>query len=229
MIRLQDLTPDVYYEHSRDFQFIGRLFDLVLNSVKTEADLIFNLPLSTNSPDELLELLTYTFGLKLKPNKYTHEQLRAICSIAPLLSRSKGSFKAISALCAAILRAAGTYGSYLIEVYEHKLVISLPVVPQQKELLYDLLAQIVPAGMTFEIKRAVLLSDNAKQDQFIVLESVTSTLESTDLEGYSLCTGDVPFGASVLKNTEPQSAYLGTVSTATLTPVTIVNKTNMEA
>ena len=40
MIKLQDMTPDVYYNQSRDFQFIGRLYDIVLNSVKTNADLI---------------------------------------------------------------------------------------------------------------------------------------------------------------------------------------------
>ena len=44
MIKLRNLTPDVYYNESRDFQFIGRLFDVVLNSVKTEADLLYNVP-----------------------------------------------------------------------------------------------------------------------------------------------------------------------------------------
>ena len=41
MIRLQDMTPSVYYDQSRDFQFIGRLFDVVLNSVKTNADMVY--------------------------------------------------------------------------------------------------------------------------------------------------------------------------------------------
>ena len=39
MIKLQDYTPDIYYSESRDFQFIGRLFDLVLNYVKTNVDI----------------------------------------------------------------------------------------------------------------------------------------------------------------------------------------------
>ena len=38
MIKLQNLTPEVYYKESRVFQFIGRLYDIVLNSVKTETD-----------------------------------------------------------------------------------------------------------------------------------------------------------------------------------------------
>ena len=48
MIRLQDLVPNVYYEKSRDFQFIGRLFDIVLNSVKTNSDTLYNLPSGKN-------------------------------------------------------------------------------------------------------------------------------------------------------------------------------------
>lgn len=30
MIKVQNLTPDIYYNRSRDFQFIGRLYDVVL-------------------------------------------------------------------------------------------------------------------------------------------------------------------------------------------------------
>ena len=45
MIKLQNYTPEIYYKESRDFQFIGRLYDLVLNSIKTEVDLLYYLPL----------------------------------------------------------------------------------------------------------------------------------------------------------------------------------------
>ena len=65
MVKIQESVPQIYYNSSRDFQLIGHLFDLVLNSVKTEADLLFNLPLSTNSDDQLLDLLAFTLGLRL--------------------------------------------------------------------------------------------------------------------------------------------------------------------
>ena len=58
MIKLQDYTPEVYYRESRDFQFIGRLYDLVLNYVKTNADLIYSLPLSDNSDNQFIQPLT---------------------------------------------------------------------------------------------------------------------------------------------------------------------------
>ena len=41
MIKLQELTPSVSYEQSRDFQFIWRLYAIVLNYVKTNADNLY--------------------------------------------------------------------------------------------------------------------------------------------------------------------------------------------
>ena len=80
MIKLQDYTPDVYYNESRDFQFIGRLYDIVLNYVKTNADLLYDLPLSDNSDSQFIELLAFTLGFQPK-HKYTAKHLRAICSV----------------------------------------------------------------------------------------------------------------------------------------------------
>ena len=72
MIRTQKYTPEVYYEQSRDFQFIGRLYDVVLNSVKTNVDIIQNsLPFNTRSSRDLLKLMSYTLGFKPK-HKYSH-------------------------------------------------------------------------------------------------------------------------------------------------------------
>ena len=66
MIKLQDYTPEVYYRESRDFQFIGRLYDLVLNYVKTNADLIYSLPLSDNSDNQFIDLMAMTLGFHAK-------------------------------------------------------------------------------------------------------------------------------------------------------------------
>ena len=83
MIRLQDLTPDVYYRKSRDFQFIGRLYDVVLNSVKTNADLINILPVSSLQQDQkLTELLLLTLGFQSK-HKYNLVQEKLF--VPPLL------------------------------------------------------------------------------------------------------------------------------------------------
>ena len=64
MIKLQNLTPEIYYKQSRDFQLIGRLFDIVLNYVKTNADNLYSLPIGNDMNENLLNLLSYTLVLK---------------------------------------------------------------------------------------------------------------------------------------------------------------------
>ena len=152
MIKIQESVPRIYYNSSRDFQLIGHLFDLVLNSVKTEADLIFNLPLSTNSDDQLLELLTYTLGLRLSKEKYTSEQLRAICSVAPRMMRHKGSLYAIELLCNALMRADAIEGSSYVEYADNKLTVHITNFSTCHDILYEILPYIVPAGIIFNIK-----------------------------------------------------------------------------
>ena len=104
MIKLQNLTPEVYYKESRDFQLLGRLFDLVLNAVKTDTDLLYNLPLSTNSDEKLLELLALTLGFKPK-HQYNAKNLKAVCSVFSEILRNKGSIKAIKIACEALFNS----------------------------------------------------------------------------------------------------------------------------
>ena len=106
MIKLQDLTPAVYYNQSRDFQFIGRLYDLVLNYSKTNAANLYNLPIGKNMDEQLLNLLALTLGFKPTKN-YNSKQLRAICSVLPTILRHKGSIQALVLAINALLAAEG--------------------------------------------------------------------------------------------------------------------------
>ena len=64
MIKLQELTPKVFYTKSRDFQFIGRLYDIVLNAAKTDADAIRYINDTSTCDSTLLNLLASTLGFK---------------------------------------------------------------------------------------------------------------------------------------------------------------------
>lgn len=152
MIKIRESVPSVYYDSSRDFQLIGHLFDLVLNSTKTEADLLFNLPLSTNSDDQLLELLAFTLGLRLSKEKYTSAQLRAVCSVAPYIMRNKGSKKAIELLCNALMRADSIEGTSFVDLDGNKLTLRITDISTCHDILYEILPYIVPAGVVFNIK-----------------------------------------------------------------------------
>ena len=196
MIKIQDSVPGIYYNSSRDFQYIGHLFDLVLNAVKTDADLLFNLPLSVNSDDQLLDLMIYTFGLRLDKARYNSKQLRAICSVAPQMLRAKGSSKAVRLLCTALMHADGLEDYFTITVNPDRpeLTITLSSLASCKEIILELLPYILPAGMVFNIISTSTADFKAQtkvvlQDE-VIINSVTpgTTLVKPDISNKSLQT-----------------------------------------
>ena len=147
MIRLQDLVPNVYYEKSRDFQFIGRLFDIVLNSVKTNSDTLYNLPSGKNKDERLLNLLAFTLGFQPK-HHYNSKQLEAICSVLPLVIKNKGSLNAIIIATNAILHAEGLTQSLSYSITPREsITLYLPTQLSDLTLLSDLMNYILPAGL----------------------------------------------------------------------------------
>ena len=157
LIKFQDLTPEVYYKRSRDFQYIGRLFDLVLNNAKMNTDIISSLPLNPDMDPKLLDLLALTLGFKSK-HEYNTKQLAALCSIFPFVLRNKGSKLAIETACNALLNAEGITKEASIEVSSQTVSIFLPSELSDLNLLKDLLNYILPAGMSCSlIQQATLV------------------------------------------------------------------------
>ena len=154
MIKLQNYTPEVYYQESRDFQFIGRLFDLVLNSLKTETDLIYQIPLSTNSNEKLLELLAMTLGFEPK-HQYNAQQLKAVCSVFAEILKNKGSIKALKIACEALFNAADINQAldydFTDSVDKTELNLYVPSEFEDLSILNDLLTYVLPAGMSCNI------------------------------------------------------------------------------
>lgn len=146
MIKLQELTPSVYYEQSRDFQFIGRLYDIVLNYVKTNADNLYTLPIGKNMDEKLLNLLAFTLGFQSK-HHYNSKQLLAICSVLPLILKHKGSLDAILIAANSILYAEGINQALDYEFKNNNLVLYLSQDLSDLTLLKDIMIYILPAGI----------------------------------------------------------------------------------
>ena len=147
MIKLQDLTPSIYYNDSRDFQFMGRLYDIVLNHIKTNADNLYNLPIGKNMNEKLLNLLSLTLGFKARHN-YNSTQLEAICSVLPLILRNKGSLNAVIIAVTALAHAEGIRQALDYYVDPKKsITLYLPEQLTDLSLLQDLLVYILPAGI----------------------------------------------------------------------------------
>ena len=146
MIKLQDLTPSIYYEQSRDFQFIGRLYDIVLNYIKTNADNLYTLPIGKNMDEKLLNLLALTLGFQSK-HHYNSKQLLAICSVLPLILKHKGSLNAILIAVNSILYAEGINQALDYEFKNNNLVLYLSQDLSDLTLLKDIMIYILPAGI----------------------------------------------------------------------------------
>lgn len=146
MIKLQELTPSVYYEQSRDFQFIGRLYDIVLNYIKTNADNLYTLPIGKNMDEKLLNLLAFTLGFQSK-HHYNSKQLLAICSVLPLILKNKGSLNAILIAVNSILYAEGISQALDYEFKNNNLVLYLSQDLSDLTLLKDIMIYILPAGI----------------------------------------------------------------------------------
>jgi hypothetical protein len=157
MIKLRDFTPEVYYKESRDFQLLGRLFDLVLNSVKTEADLLYDLPVNDNSNEQLLDLLSLSVGFKTNNNRYNAKQLKAICRVFPLILHNKGSIKALIIACNALFSAEGCEQpvdyEFVDDTNNNEINLYIPQDFEDLTLLNDLLQYVLPAGMSCNIIR----------------------------------------------------------------------------
>ena len=156
MIKLQDLTPEVYYKESRDFQFIGRLYDVVLNAVKTNVDMIYDIPASDAAGSKMIDLLALTLGFKAR-HTYSVNQLAAICSIFPTILRLKGTEEAIHNVVKALLSTEGITKNYGITAdidNPFKWYIIVPLELKDLTLLKDLLEYIIPAGISCEVSRA---------------------------------------------------------------------------
>ena len=146
MIKLQELTPSIYYEQSRDFQFIGRLYDIVLNYIKTNADNLYTLPIGKNMDEKLLNLLAFTLGFQSK-HHYNSKQLLAICSVLPLILKHKGSLNAILIAVNSILYAEGINQALDYEFKDNNLILYLSPDLSDLTLLKDIMIYILPAGI----------------------------------------------------------------------------------
>lgn len=204
MIKLQDLTPEVYYKQSRDFQFIGRLYDIVLNYSKTNAANLCQLPIGDNMNEQLLNLLALTLGFKPTKN-YNSKQLLAICSVLPDIMRNKGSLNALIIAANALLTAEGIEQALDYTIIP-KQSITLYVSQQLSDfnLLKDLLDYILPAGISCGIVKE--LQARAKIETIIGIRDDVNVYPAKQAEELStiadkhLVLGSVGDNKSIMAN-----------------------------
>lgn len=167
MIRTKNLTPEVYYKRSRDFQFLGRVYDIVFNYIKTTSDLVKESVLNPNTDDRLIDLICLTLGFKQMHN-YNIRQLRAVCSVFMLAIRNKGSLKAIELAVYSILHAENISKepSVQYDYSKNELSIYVPSELTDITLLTDVLDYIIPAGVSVNIYKKTMIDRSVFVDAY---------------------------------------------------------------
>lgn len=156
MINIKNQIPSVYYDASRDFQILGHLYEVVLNYVKTNADMLYLLPNGVEADTRAIELLATTLGFKLRRN-YDKAQLAALVSIFPQLLKVKGTKMAIDLAGNALIKASGVPGFFTSELKDHVLTVKIPIELSDITLFMDLLPYIIPFGIRVSIIRTTVI------------------------------------------------------------------------
>lgn len=177
MIKIQDVVPQVYSSASRDFQYLSRLFDIVLNAVKTGTDLVSNIPNRLQADSKLVELLALTLGFRLKRN-YDREQLLALVNVFPKILKTKGTLQAVEIAGEALVRASGASGFFYchMDPQTHTLQIVIPPQVEDATLFFDLLPYIIPAGIACDITRGTVVTER-------LVTTVEAKVDSIELLG----------------------------------------------
>ena len=184
MIKTQKLTPEIYYKESRDFQFFGRLYDVLFNYLKTETDLIRSFPLNNTQNTIFAELILKTLGFR-NLREYQLDQLLAVAKSWIRIIKNKGSLEAVHDVVRLILRTENLDRKY--EVYvENSFFDNVPTIvirikdlisSEETSLLEEMLNYILPIGIGYVVQNVSIL-DNISVGN-IMVEEHTSLKEST--------------------------------------------------
>ena len=174
-MKVDKLVPDVYYKESRDFSYIGRLFEIVFNYMKTNADLIDQDLDSENTNSLLLELLKYTLGFESK-HDYINKDVIHITSTFIDLLKKKGTREAIEEAILALLNSQKIEDTPYITLDNETYTITL-YVPEALEdiiLVEDLFEYILPTGWTYTIIKTTWLPDYNPSDRIVQTDSTNN-------------------------------------------------------
>ena len=181
MIKTQLLTPEVYYKESRDFQFFGRLYDIIFNYLKTEIDLIRSFPNNNTQDTKFLELILKTLNFR-NLREYQLDQLHYLINEWVYIIQNKGSKEAVDKAIRLILRMENIKEDYELEYdtvsYDIPIIliqIKNMVSSQESSLLEEILNYILPIGVGYIIQNVALLNDITPMS--IKLEEHTSLRE----------------------------------------------------
>lgn len=187
MLRLQNNTPSVYVDKSRDFQLFLRLYDCVNNGVKFDIDTIISSldPLDIN--DRMLDLLATKVGFFPKIS-YDAKLLRYIIESFRYIIKNKGNKTGIQSAVCCILKAENDFSTsqVLIDNDNHKILIYTSNDLYNKKALRELLEYVLPVGYTYNIERYTPIKETTTTITSNIIDQITTpTTSISQISGLS--------------------------------------------
>lgn len=155
MIEVRKQVPGVYYNESRDFQLIGRIFEVILNYLKTNNDCTENTMDTNLIDDKLVNLLAKTVGFESR-HEYDVNNLKIICGCFSTILKYKGTKRGIDMAISSLLNSRGVTDNFesVLDYDTRTINIYIPVSAGNTILLEDLFEYILPVGWGYSIIRA---------------------------------------------------------------------------
>lgn len=148
MFRTKANVPEFYVNHSRDFQLLCNLKDVVFNGVKYNIDSIRHTANTTEMNNKLLHLLKSKVGF-FSDFDIPEDQLRIILAAFPYLIKNKGSIKGIKYAIYTwfrLTRSSGQLMSIITDNTDYTITINVNTYPKDLDILNELLRYIIPTG-----------------------------------------------------------------------------------
>lgn len=206
MIKTKDLVPSIYYNKSRDFQAIGRTFEVIYNYLKTNTDLVLN----SYEDIKMLDLLAKTVGFNSK-HTYNTDDLYALCNSFVTILKNKGSIKSIELAVILLLNAQHIESKFYVDDVtdasnkkQHSLDIYIPKELSDTILLDDLFDYILPAGYTYRFIKSTFISEPRNTYAYVQSTGNAQKYEMNDTAFVAIVTGS---GLNIIRpsiNTEAE-------------------------
>ena len=207
MLRLQDKTPSVYCDESRDFQLLCRLYDCVYNALLYDVSTMTNILNTKECRNNMLPLLQTKLGFYTN-HSMDNTSLRYILQSFPIVVKNKGSYNAIVQTLNTFLKIHNINSSvtvyYTLEemtlynkyvVPDNTVLIGVNTSFQDTSLLDEVFKYILPVGVGYYF---YFYSDITAFDQYQIEEKAKLLFVSDNIN--SQVRGSVPTYSEDEKN-----------------------------
>ena len=216
MIKTQKMTPEVYYNKSRDFQLFGRLYDVIFNYLKNNVSAVTDITTNLNPNQKILELMCNTLGFKTT-HIYDNEQLSALCSIFLQCMKAKGTAKSVLLLLKMVCCIENsTEEPEILYGYDtDRLTITIPADVSNLTLVRDVLNYIMPAGTSYELITQTIKGYGASTDFFVESEIKNGTAWSPVSSSIIKAVGGNPETDIINKDGKPSPTVYSSIISVT--------------